>query len=271
VLGIKLLKLNIDVSSYILQVRKSKKESDTIRSFDYQWKNLFDSKYIVDDENWKKNVDNYILDELSIPLECIKNKTVIDVGCGGGRWSYGFAKLGCVVTSVDISEGPCRITKQNVPQAEVIMSDLFELSAVLNERKFDIVWCWGVIHHTSDPYVAFKNLVNLMHANSILHLYTYSFNRGFKVKVLRKAMSIFSLKNRERIIRVLIKVGVLQGSVHELFDALSTQINYEIKQDELKKWFAQHAITYRQYTPNWASASKDLFITGTRTTDNTLI
>ena len=43
---------------------------------------------------------------MSYPLlrKEIKNKTVIDVGCGGGRWSYGFAKLGCKVTSVDISE-----------------------------------------------------------------------------------------------------------------------------------------------------------------------
>jgi 2-polyprenyl-3-methyl-5-hydroxy-6-metoxy-1,4-benzoquinol methylase len=270
-IGIQLLKLNIDVSSFILSLRKSKKEFDTLRSFDYQWNNLCDSKYIVSNENWKKNVDTYILDELSVSPEFIKNKTVIDVGCGGGRWSYGFAKLGCIVTSVDISEGPCRITKQNVPQAEVIMSDLFELSVVLKERKFDIVWCWGVIHHTSDPYVAFQSLINLMHTNSILHLYVYSFNRGVKVKALRKAMGFFSLKSRERIIRIMIKLGVLRGSVHELFDALSTQINYEIKRDELKKWFAHHALIYREYTPNWAMASKDLFVTGIRTMDNTLV
>ena len=62
-----------------------------------------DSKYLLTDESWRENVDKYILDELSITKEEIKNKTVIDVGCGGGSWSYGFAKLGCKVTSVDVS------------------------------------------------------------------------------------------------------------------------------------------------------------------------
>jgi 2-polyprenyl-3-methyl-5-hydroxy-6-metoxy-1,4-benzoquinol methylase len=55
----------------------------------------------------RENDDQYIIDELSITKEEIKNKTVIDVGCGGGRWSYGFAKLGCKGTSVDVSDGPC--------------------------------------------------------------------------------------------------------------------------------------------------------------------
>ena len=96
---------------------KSKEELDTINSFNYQWTHLSDSKYLLTEESWKSNVDQYILDELFVSRKWIMNKTVIDVGCGGGRWSYGFAKLGCKVTSVDISEGPCELSKRNVPQA----------------------------------------------------------------------------------------------------------------------------------------------------------
>ena len=59
---------------------KSKKELDTINSFNYQWTHLSDSKYLLTDESWRDNVDQYILDELSITKEEIKNKTVIDVG-----------------------------------------------------------------------------------------------------------------------------------------------------------------------------------------------
>jgi 2-polyprenyl-3-methyl-5-hydroxy-6-metoxy-1,4-benzoquinol methylase len=88
------------------------------------------------------------------------------------------------------------------------MSDLFKLQDTLKQRKFDIVWCWGVIHHTSNPKMAFEILTHLMHQNSIIHLYVYSFNRGSKVKKLRKLLKIFSLKNRERIIRLLSKTGI---------------------------------------------------------------
>ena len=161
---------------------KNKDEYHTINSFNYQWTHLSDSKYLLTDLSWRANVDQYILDELSTTKDWIKNKTVIDVGCGGGRWSYGFAKLDCKVTSVDISEGPCKLTLKNVPQDEVLTSDLFKLQEVFHERKFDIVWCWGVIHHTANPRKAFEILTKLMHQNSILHLYVSSFNRGRKVK-----------------------------------------------------------------------------------------
>ena len=61
---------------------------------------------------------------------------MIDVGCGGGRWSYGFVKLGCKVTSLDISEGPCKQTRSNVPQAEVVMTDLLEIPRYSEKGKF---------------------------------------------------------------------------------------------------------------------------------------
>jgi 2-polyprenyl-3-methyl-5-hydroxy-6-metoxy-1,4-benzoquinol methylase len=243
---------------------KSKKELDTIKSFNYQWTNLSDSKYLLTHDSWRSNVDVYILDELSATRESIKNKTVIDVGCGGGRWSYGFAKLGCKVTSVDISEGPCKLTKRNVPEAEVIESDLFELQKAVSNRKFDIIWCWGVIHHTSNPHRALEALTTLMHQNSIIHLYVYSYKRGRKEKIVRKLLKLFSLKNRELIIRFLIKSGILHGSVHELYDTLSTQINHEIEESVLKGWFEEYNLKYQRYTPQWARNSRDLFVTGSK-------
>ncbi len=248
---------------------KSKEELDTINSFNYQWTHLSDSKYLLTEESWKSNVDQYILDELSVSRKWIMNKTVIDVGCGGGRWSYGFAKLGCKVTSVDISEGPCELAKRNVPQADVIISDLFELEKALSNRKFDIVWCWGVIHHTSNPHRAFEALTKLMHQNSIIHLYVYSFKRGIKVKSLRKSLKFFSLKNREAIIQFLIKTGILHGSVHELYDSLSTQINHEIEESVLKRWFEEYNLKYKRYTPQWARNSRDLFVTGSKISEST--
>jgi 2-polyprenyl-3-methyl-5-hydroxy-6-metoxy-1,4-benzoquinol methylase len=243
---------------------KSKKELDTIKSFNYQWTNLSDSKYLLTHDSWRSNVERYILDEISATREWIKNKTVIDVGCGGGRWSYGFAKLGCKVTSVDISEGPCKLTKRNVPEAEVIESDLFELQKAVSNRKFDIIWCWGVIHHTSNPHRALEALTTLMHQNSIIHLYVYSYKRGRKEKIVRKLLKLFSLKNRELIIRFLIKSGILHGSVHELYDTLSTQINHEIEESVLKGWFEEYNLKYQRYTPQWARNSRDLFVTGSK-------
>lgn len=245
-----------------ISLQKTRKEIETIESFNYQWKNIPNAKYLLTDEDWRRNVAGYILDELQVTQDWIKGKTVIDVGCGGGRWSYGFAKLGCIVTATDITDGPCRFTAENVPQVEVIQTDLFELPKHLKDRKFDIVWCWGVIHHTNDPKAALNALVKLMHKDSVLHLYVYSADRGSKIRILRLLIGVFSLKNRERLISILIKIGVLHGSVHGWFDALSPKINHEISEPTLREWFATNSLEYRQYTPQWVKSSKDIFVTG---------
>ncbi|OLD41725.1 MAG: hypothetical protein AUI60_00715 [Thaumarchaeota archaeon 13_1_40CM_2_39_4] len=246
-------------------MRKTKEEIETIDSFNYQWKNLPNAKYLLTDEEWRQSVDSYILDELQVTKQWIKGKMVIDVGCGGGRWTYGFVKLGCNVTATDVSDGPCNFTRENVPEAKVVKADLFELPQMMKDRKFDIVWCWGVIHHTADPKEAFNSLVKLMHNDhGIIHLYVYSLPRGKQTIRLRKLLGLISFKNRERVIRLLIRFGVLQGSVHALFDALSTRINHEISESTLKEWFLENDLEYRSYVPQWAKSSKDLFVTGRR-------
>jgi 2-polyprenyl-3-methyl-5-hydroxy-6-metoxy-1,4-benzoquinol methylase len=146
----------------------------------------------------------------------------------------------------------------------VIESDLFELQKAVNKRKFDILWCWGVIHHTSNPHRAFEALTSLIHQNSMIHLYVYSYRRGRRIKGVRKLLKFFSLKNREFIIRFLIKTGFLHGSVHELYDTLSTQINHEIEESVLKGWFEEYNLKYQRYTPQWAHNSRDLFVTGSK-------
>jgi hypothetical protein len=75
---------------------------------------------------------------------------------------------------------------------------------------------------------------------------------------------MFSFESRERVIRLLIKLNILHGSVHELFDALSPRINHEISESLLKEWFAEAGLEYRQYVPQWAKGSRDLFATGKR-------
>lgn len=244
------------------RLNKSKDEIQTIESFNYQWANLSTAKHVLTDEIWRQNVGNYILDELQVYRDWIKGKSIIDVGCGGGRWSYGFTELGCKVTATDISDAPCNFTKQHVPNAEVIKADLFELTGVIGERKFDIIWCWGVIHHTGNPQKAFEVLASMMHNNSLLHVYVYSFDRGLRIRLLRKLLDPFSFREKKRLIKLLIKIGVLHGDAHEWFDALSPRINHEISESQLLRWFDSNGLDYKRYTPKWAKRSRDIFATG---------
>jgi ubiquinone/menaquinone biosynthesis C-methylase UbiE len=74
---------------------------------------------------------------------------ILDAGCGAGRYSIEFAKRGCNVTLVDISDEQLRIAKEKIHEAEVddaiegfFQGDIRDLSQFKDEQ-FDIVVCYG--------------------------------------------------------------------------------------------------------------------------------
>lgn len=255
----------VDMTMNYFDMKKTKDELQTIESFNYQWKNLPESDFLLSSEFWRRNVEFYILDELSmIDRYSLEGKTVLDIGAGQGRWSYGFVKLGCTVTATDVSYEGCEFIKKYVPEAEVIRSDLYNLPDLLGNRKFDIIWCWGVIHHVAEPHIAFDTMIRFMHNNSLIHLYIYSYHRDIKIKILRKILKSFSLEAKKKIISGWLKTGFLSGNLHGWFDALSPKINHEISETAVKRWFEKNGLVYTNYIPLWAKGSKDLFVTGVK-------
>jgi 2-polyprenyl-3-methyl-5-hydroxy-6-metoxy-1,4-benzoquinol methylase len=86
-----------------------------------------------------------------------KGKKVLEIGCGIGTDTIRFARAGADVTAVDVSDKSLEIARQ---RAEVYgLSDRVrfynanaeELSAFLPSEPFDLVYSFGVIHHTPHP------------------------------------------------------------------------------------------------------------------------
>ncbi len=84
----------------------------------------------------------------------LKDKQVLDLGCGDGTWSVLLARLGAYVTGLDVSPKAVELAKARADLNEV--SDRCEFvcapveTASLRRDEFDIVWGQAFLHHLLD-------------------------------------------------------------------------------------------------------------------------
>lgn len=170
----------------------------TIESFDFQWRRLSDGPYLLSDAHWRSNVAEYILDELGGTADWVKGKNVLDAGCGQGRWSYGFEKLGSHIFGFDSSESGIDYARHTIPNGQFTVANLLDHERLLElyaPQQFDVIWCWGVLHHTGNPILAMRNLIPLLASNGLLHVYVYG-KKSFRFRLWKFIFSKFNYQER---------------------------------------------------------------------------
>ena len=96
----------------------------------------------------------------------LKDKTILDLGCGFGEHCKGFVERGAKkVIGIDISEKMLEIAKQENADSKITyinmpMENIFELT-----EKFDIVISSLAFHYVEDFAGVVKNVYNLLNEN----------------------------------------------------------------------------------------------------------
>jgi SAM-dependent methyltransferase len=220
-------------------------------SFDYQWKALPEGQAMLSNPEWKANVPNKIATLADLPPDWFKGKVVMDAGCGQGRWTYGFGKLGVArCTSVDISDSGIARTrevgKEFGPGFEVLKRDLREDLGVAPD--YDMVWCFGVLHHTGNTYAGFRNLAKLVKPGGYLFVMIYGEPRPNYPDDFYYYHQMFTMRSRVRNMPFDEKVKTIEKTygkdvLHGYFDAISPAINDLYRWDELVSWFVDAGFT----------------------------
>lgn len=86
-----------------------------------------------------------------------KGKRVLEIGCGIGTDTVAFARAGATVTAVDLSEESLALAAKRVAvygledRVTLIPANAERLSDAVPAAPYDLVYSFGVIHHTPHP------------------------------------------------------------------------------------------------------------------------
>jgi SAM-dependent methyltransferase len=100
---------------------------------------------------------------------------VLDAGCGNGRVTAllrRYAPPTTDIVGIDLNAADvARTNLEGEDRVSVFAMDLLGDLAPLGQ--FDLIYCQEVLHHTSDPAVAFRNLVGRLRPGGELAIYVY--------------------------------------------------------------------------------------------------
>ena len=118
------------------------------------------------------------------------NKKVLEIGCGIGTDAINFARSGADYTGVELSKKSLKITKRRF-QIFKLKGNFFSLNAENISKyihsKYDLIYSFGVIHHTPNPRQVIKNLRNLIKKNGTLKIMLYAKN-SYKAALISEGL-----------------------------------------------------------------------------------
>ena len=115
-----------------------------------------------------------------------RGQRVLEVGCGIGTDTINFARAGADVTAVELSNESLRIAAQRADVMGVgdrirfVQANAEELTAALDDEPYDLVYSFGVVHHTPRPERALAEMRALAAPGGTLKLMVYH-RRSWKV------------------------------------------------------------------------------------------
>ena len=168
---------------------------DYAESFGFEW-NLFSSTQLDYESDLAERRKIYHLRETrpgeqsrvtfniktGLTEDDLRGKSVLDVGCGMGRFADVCSQMGAEVVGVDLSTSVLA-AQQNVGHrlnVSLIQCDLFNMP--FHQESFDIIYSIGVLHHTTDTKLAFMNLLPYLKPGGRICIWVYSRRRWWKGK-----------------------------------------------------------------------------------------
>lgn len=103
---------------------------------------------------------------------------VLEIGCGIGTMAAEFARAGADYTGVELSGESLALAQQRFDVYQLpgkfYLGNAEELNDFLPPQKFDLIFSWGVIHHTPRPQAVLSQIRQYLTAGSWLKIMVYA-------------------------------------------------------------------------------------------------
>jgi SAM-dependent methyltransferase len=106
----------------------------------------------------------------------LSQMSVLDAGCGGGRYARLLGAAGVRVVAVDLSSAVEKAAEicTEFPEVSILQADLLALP--LADQTFDFAYSIGVLHHTPNPRQAFARVAAKVKPGGQLAVWLYRKN-----------------------------------------------------------------------------------------------
>ena len=196
--------------------------------------------------------------------EDLEGKTVLDVGCGSGRFLEIARTMGALTIGVDMSYAVDAALKNLSHDSNVhlVQADIFHLP--FRKEVFDSAYSIGVLHHTPNTKSAFEHVIPLVKNNGKIAIWVYNnwgiyntFSDIYRVvttrlpkKMLYKLCRVFVpaiyfFHKRNKLWRYIIPIPIdynqdPEWRILNTFDWYSPKYQWKHNEAEVLGWFQEH-------------------------------
>ena len=218
------------------------------KSFGFQWNRFRRTQ--LDSTTGQPISHNRFFAQSAWKPSDLTNRWTLDVGCGAGRFAEVSLSAGARLVAVDFSAAvdACRANLGPSPRLDVVQADVYRLPFI--KRRFDFVYCFGVLQHTPDVHAAFAALpeqlspggrlaVDLYPKRRLNHLWPKYWLRPFTKRVDAHRLLPFVSRMVDLLWPLSLALGRVPGIGRKLRHLLPV-VNYEgllpLSSPQLKEW-----------------------------------
>ena len=149
------------------------KEKSAFERFTPEWYDDIDHRFLHAARLFNGTENPFV--EL-MDLEHVQGKRVLEIGCGMGFHTEMLLRAGARLTSIDISPTSVASTKKRL-EIKGLEGDVRQMDAEQLEfpdGEFDLVWSWGVIHHSARTGRVLKEIDRVLKPGGQVRLMVYN-------------------------------------------------------------------------------------------------